>query len=66
MAGQIKRMIDEIIVQRSKSDPALIQTTRTKLYLKGIAIEQFNGNSPDDSAVIAKVKAIAGELGVHV
>jgi hypothetical protein len=66
MAGQIKRMLDSIIDQRAKGNPILIQTTKTKLTLKGLDPDRFNSASPDDPAVVEKVKAIAAELGTHV
>jgi hypothetical protein len=66
MAGQIKRMLDSIIDQRAKGNPILMQTTKTKLTLKGLDPDKFNSASPDDPAVVEKVKAIAAELGTHV
>lgn len=66
MAGQIKQMIDSIVAQRAKGNPTIALTTKTKLVLKGLNPDRFDAGSPDDPAVIAKVKAIAAELGVHV
>ena len=66
MAGHIKQMIDSIIEQRSKGNPTLALTTKTKLVLKGINPDRFDAGSPDDPAVMTKVKAIAADLGVAV
>ena len=66
MAGQIKRMLDTIIAERARGNPILIQTTKTKLTLKGFDPDKFNTASPDDPAVMEKVKAIAAELGIRV
>jgi len=44
----------------------LALTTKTKLVLKGLNPDRFNAGSPDDPAGIAKVQAIAAELGVRV
>ena len=64
MAGQIKTMINKIIDQRSKGNPTLATTTKTKLLLKGIDPEKFSSGSPDDPVVIARLKALANELSV--
>jgi hypothetical protein len=66
MAGQIKHMIDSIVEQRAKGNPTIALTTKTKLVLKGLNPDRFDSGSPDDPAVITKVKAIAADLGVHV
>ncbi|MDU0460379.1 MAG: hypothetical protein RW306_16750 [Geobacteraceae bacterium] len=62
MAGKIKQMIDTIITQRSKGNTMLIGVVKTKLMLKGIDPSKFTAQSPDDSAIIAKLEAISKEL----
>lgn len=64
MAGQIHAAIEKIISSRSKGNPALAQATRTKLLMKGIDASKWNAASPDDPAVLAKVKQAAAEFGV--
>lgn len=64
MPGRIKIMIDKIIEQRSKGNPILVNTTRTKLVLKGIDPGKFNSGSPDDPVIIAKLRTLADELSV--
>ena len=66
MAGQIKQLLEEIVAKRANGNALLIQTTRAKLIFKGVNPDRFDHTSPDDPAVIAKVKAIATELGVTV
>ena len=66
MAGTIKTMIDAITAARSKGNPTIAMTTKTKFILKGVNPDRFNATSPDDPAVIAKVKAIGAEMGISV
>lgn len=66
MPGQIKSMVDRIIMERAKGDPILINTTKTKLMLKGINPDKYNASSPDDPAVIAKLQKLAQELNVKL
>jgi hypothetical protein len=64
MPGQISVMINKIIEQRSKGNATLASTTKTKLLLKGIDPGKFTSGSPDDPAVIAKLRTLADELNV--
>ncbi len=66
MAGQIKKMIDSIIDQRSKGNELLKNTTETKLVIKGVNPSKYNASSLDDAVIIEKLKGIAKELGVAV
>ena len=66
MAGQIKRMIDSIVEQRAQGNPTIASSTRTKLILKGINPQAYTPTSADDPAVIARLRTLAGELGVRV
>ena len=66
MPGQIKTMIDKIIKERAKGNQTLINTTRTKLLLKGIDPEKFGSGSPDDPVIVNKLQALAHELNVHL
>jgi hypothetical protein len=66
MPGQTKRLIDSILERRSKGNPTLFFATKTKLILKGVNPDKYTAESPDDPAMIAKVRAIAAELGVPV
>ena len=64
MAGQIKKMLDQIIETRSQGDSFLALTTKTKLVLKGVNPEKYDYNSEDNPWVINDVKRIAKEMGV--
>jgi hypothetical protein len=66
MAGEVKRLLDQIIQRRAKGDELLVQTTQAKLIFKGVNPACFRSDSPDEPAVIARVKAIAAELGVSL
>jgi hypothetical protein len=66
MAGNIRQMIDSIIDKRSKGNPTIALTTRTKFILKGVNPDRFSPQSADDPIVLAKVRAIAAEMGVSV
>jgi len=64
MPGQIKRMIDTIIAKRSKGNPTIELTTKTKMILKGINPDRYTSTSEDDPVVIGKLRKVAAELGV--
>ena len=66
MAGQVKTIIDRIIDQRGSGNKVLMNTTRTKLLLKGIDPEAFTESTEDDPAILDKIKAIAEEFGVKL
>ncbi len=59
-------MIDSILDQRAKGNPTLRTTTKTKLILKGVDPDRYTAASPDDDAVIAKLRSIAADLGVRL
>jgi hypothetical protein len=64
MSGTVKKYIDQIIAARSHGEAVLASTTRTKLRLKGVDPDKFTPQTPDDNAMIAKVRAIATEMSV--
>jgi hypothetical protein len=66
MSGQIHSMLQKIIDGRSHGNPALAQATSTKLLMKGIDCTKWTASSPDDPAMLAKVKQAATEFGVTV
>ena len=57
-------MIDKVIEARAKGNPTIVQTTKTKLALKGINSDNYTKSSADDPAVMARLKDVALELGV--
>ncbi|WP_309449180.1 FIST N-terminal domain-containing protein [Clostridium sp.] len=64
LPGKIKEMIDEIIRQRSKDNPAIKEMTIAKLILKGINPNKFHDVSPDDAIIMKKLINIAKELKI--
>lgn len=66
MAGQVYSALQKIITARSNGNPALAQATSTKLLMKGIDPSKWNSSSPDDPAMLSKVKAAAAEFGVSI
>lgn len=64
MAGQAKKLIDKLVALRSKGDDTLIQTTVTKLILKGIDPNRFTAVMEDDPVVLAKIAAAAKDFGI--
>lgn len=66
MAGRIYNMIQQVISQKSKGNVIIANSVRTKMYLKGIAVDKYTAGSPDDAAVMQKVREVAKEFGVIV
>ena len=64
MAGEVKRIIDQIIQQRSKGNPTVAQLMETKLILRGVDPAQFDETSEDDEDMIQTVTTIAQEMNV--
>ncbi|NMM63108.1 hypothetical protein HBE96_10445 [Clostridium sp. P21] len=62
MAGKIKKIIDEIIKQRSKGNPAIKEMTKAKFILKGINPDKFDSDSEDDPVIIEKLLKIDEQL----
>ncbi len=66
MAGQLKDLCERVIRERAKGSPVLLVTTRTKLILKGIPVDDFHDKSPDDPMMMQRLRTAAGELGVRI
>ena len=66
MAGQLKSMIERVVQERAKGSPTLAVTTRAKLMLKGIPVNEFTELSADDPAMIQRLRVAASEMGVTV
>ena len=78
MAGQIQKMIQTVITKKANGNVVIANSIQTKMYLKGIAdiyqkncmkgiaVNKFKAMSPDDPAVMQKVREIAKEFGVVV
>jgi hypothetical protein len=66
MSGKIKTMIDTLIEKRSKGNPTIVNTTRTKLILKGISPDNYTVLSTDDPVVIEKLNNLAKEWEIKL
>ncbi|MDQ3701338.1 MAG: hypothetical protein M3442_10520 [Chloroflexota bacterium] len=66
MAGTAKDMIDTLIQRRSKGNATIASTTRTRLILKGIKVDGYTATSPDDPAIIARIRELATEWNIRV
>lgn len=63
MAGRIKELIDSLIEMRTQGESSLVAPMKIKLIMKGIDPDIYDANSPDEPAIIQKVKTIAAEMG---
>ena len=63
-AGNIKKIIDAIIVRKGKGEPLLIISIRKKLVLKGINPAKYTYETIDDPAVLLKLRDLVNELGI--
>ncbi len=66
MAGQIYNMIQKIVTEKSKGNQVIANSVKTKIILKGIAINKYTPTSPDDLAVMQKLREIGLEFGLYV
>lgn len=66
MAGQIHAMIDRIISQKARGNQIIASSVRTKMILKGIPVDKYTAMSPDDPAILQKLKEVAKEFGIVV
>ncbi len=66
MPGLIKQKVDLIVERRSRGNPTIAATTKTKLILKGLNPDRYDAGSPDDAAILERVRAVAAELGVQI
>jgi hypothetical protein len=64
LAGKIKEIIDKIIQERSKGNPAIAEMTKAKLILKGINPSKFDSYSDDDAIIMEKLLNVAQLLNV--
>jgi len=66
VAGQIHRMVEKIVQERSQGDITIAHLTKAKLALRGILFSKYSATSDDDPHVIEKLRQIAAELGVKL
>ena len=61
MAGKIVKLIDFIIEKRAGDNKVIIESTKIKLLLEGIKVEEYNHASDDDPDIIDKLTKFASE-----
>lgn len=66
MAGEVKKIIEQIIQFRSKGNATIARLTETKLILSGINPEDFSDSSEDDKKTIDRVKEIGRQMGLSI
>jgi len=64
--GNVKKIIDAIIVRKGKGEPLLIINIKKKLVLKGINPAKYSYETIDDPVALLKLKELINELGVKV
>jgi hypothetical protein len=62
-SGQIWHLIIKIINERSKGNLVIAKNIRTKLFLKGIDVDRYGPDTPDNPAVLDRVRKLAAMMG---
>jgi hypothetical protein len=62
--GQTRNLILRIIRDRSKGNPVIAKNIRTKLFLKGIDVDRYGPDTPDNPVVLDRVKKLATTMGI--
>jgi len=66
MTGQVKELLDKIILNQNRINPLLAEIFKTKLLLRGVNVLNYNQNSFDDSAAIEKIQQLVKELNINL
>lgn len=64
MAGKVLELINKLIEERAKGNAVVATTTKTKLLLKGIKVQDWTPASPDDPDMIKRVRDAAAEMNI--
>ncbi len=64
--GNIKRIIDTIISQRSRGNPAIAKSMKAKFALKGINPDNYTADTPDDPVILKRLTGLAKIIGINV
>jgi len=59
-------MIQKIVTEKSRGNQVIANSVRTKIILKGIAIDKYTPTSPDDVIVMQKLRQVAQEFGLFI
>ena len=63
-AGNIKKIIDAIVVRKGRGEPLLIISIKNKLVLKGINPAKYTSETIDDPVVLRKLQELINEIGI--
>lgn len=66
MAGEVKRLIDQLIVLRTRGERGLVAPLKIKLIMKGVDPDLYDDSSPDNPMIVERVKSIAREMGFEL
>jgi hypothetical protein len=66
MTGTARKMVDSIIAEKSKGDKIIEKSIRVKLILGGIMVDKLTPATPDDPALISRIRSVASGYGVEV
>lgn len=66
MAGMIKRYVESYITQMSKGNSTMSNLIKSRLCLRGILVDKYNENSPDDLVIIEKLLDIAKQSNIKL
>ncbi len=62
MKGTIKILLEQMIADFSHGDPLSRRLIETKLYLRGIHVNQYKEDTPDDPMIIERIRMVESEL----
>lgn len=65
-AGELKRILDTIILQRHGDTPDLARSLRSRLRLKGIHPGSLNLSKPVEASTVEDIHRLARQLGIEV
>ncbi len=65
-AGELKRILDTIILQRHGDTPDLARSLRSRLRLKGIHPGSLNLDKPVEASTVEDIHRLARQLGIEV
>ena len=63
-AGNVKKIIDAIIVRKGMGEPLLIINIKKKLVLKGINPAKYTCETIDDPEVLLKLRDLLNDIGI--
>jgi hypothetical protein len=66
MTGTAKKIIDLFITHKAQGDKTIEKNLRVKLILGGIMVDRLTETTPDNPALINKIKAVAARYGVKI